>query len=134
MMKEVSAGGIVSRLGKMLLVKVRNLAGEKVWTFPKGHLEKGETPLNAALREVEEETGWRCQSLGALLTVKYSFQRQGIPVAKMVKWYAMEPVKKTGKPDALEILAVKWVTQEQARDILSYPSDLKLLRRWTLRK
>ena len=54
--KEYAAGGIVGKNGKVLLVKVTNLQGQVVWTFPKGHLEKNETPLKAALREVEEET------------------------------------------------------------------------------
>ena len=61
MNKEFSAGGLVRRGGKVLMVKVCNLKGEEVWTFPKGHVEKGETPMEAALREVEEETGWRCR-------------------------------------------------------------------------
>jgi len=50
--EERAAGGIVERGGKVLLVRVTNLQGEVKWTFPKGHLEKGEKPLAAALREV----------------------------------------------------------------------------------
>ena len=128
MRKEFSAGGIVSRDGKLLLVKVRNLKGEVVWTFPKGHPEKGETPLEAALREVEEETGWRCRSLGPLTTVAYEFSRQGHPVSKRVKWYRMEPLEKVGEPDEDEILDTRWVKAEAASDRLDYPSDLELLR------
>src|SRR5262245_15163023 len=59
--QEVSAGGIVQRDGELLLVKVKNLKGQVVWTFPKGHIEKGETLEQTAEREVLEETGWRCQ-------------------------------------------------------------------------
>ncbi|MBI3553810.1 MAG: NUDIX domain-containing protein [Elusimicrobia bacterium] len=128
--KEFSAGGLVGRDGKLLLVKVTNLAGDKVWTFPKGHLDKGETALQAALREVEEETGWRCKSLGPLTTVAYKFSRQGRPVAKRVKWYRMEPFEKVGEPDASEIDAVKWVSTRAAAKWLKYPSDFKLLELW----
>jgi ADP-ribose pyrophosphatase YjhB (NUDIX family) len=129
--KEYAAGGIVGHGGKLLLIKVTNLAGEKVWTFPKGHLDAGETPLKAALREVEEETGWRCKSLGVLTTVAYNFSRQGRPVAKKVKWYRMEPIEKVGKPDAREIMDAKWVPQEAAAKKLKYPSDFKLLELWS---
>jgi len=125
--REYSAGGVIGRGGKVLLVRVRNLEGDVVWTFPKGHLEEGETPLAAALREVEEETGWRCLSRGVLTEVRYRFSRKGRPVAKKVRWYLMEPVEKTGKPDADEIMKTKWVPESRVEKDLSYPSDLRLL-------
>ena len=128
--KEYAAGGIVEKNGKILLVKVTNLQGEVVWTFPKGHLEKNETPLKAALREVEEETGWRCCSKGPLAVVRYCFNRNGRPVAKKVRWYRMEPIKRTGKPDDVEILKTKWVPKRTAVKSLRYPSDLRLIGRY----
>lgn len=132
-LREHAAGGIVGRSGKVLLVRVTNLQGEVRWTFPKGHLEKGETPLKAALREVEEETGWRCRKTGLLGEVRYRFARNGRPVAKKVRWYRMEPVERTGRPDAVEIMTTKWVAARAAGRYLSYPSDLKLFERY-LRK
>lgn len=125
--REYAAGGIVGRGGKVLLVKTENLKGERVWTFPKGHLEKGERWIDAALREVEEETGWKCRNLGRLAEVRYWFMRGGRRVAKRVVWYRMEPVERTGKPDAGEILAAKWVGSEAASKKLTYPSDKRLL-------
>jgi 8-oxo-dGTP diphosphatase len=128
--KEYAAGGIVERNGKILLVQVTNLEGKVVWSFPKGHLEQKETPLKAALREVEEETGWKCRSMGPLALIRYRFNRNGRPVAKKVRWYRMEPVERTGKPDAVEIMKTKWVARSMAEKSLSYPSDLKLIRRY----
>lgn len=128
--KEYAAGGIVEKNGKVLLVKVANLQGEVVWTFPKGHLEKKETPLKAALREVEEETGWKCRSVGPLALVRYRFNRNGRPVAKKVRWYRMEPVEKTGRPDEVEIMTTKWVAKKAAAKSLRYPSDLRLIARY----
>jgi len=55
--QEHSAGGIVFEDGNVLSIKMRNLKGEEVWTFPKGHLDPGETAEQAAVREVLEETG-----------------------------------------------------------------------------
>ncbi|MEQ1920290.1 MAG: NUDIX domain-containing protein [Elusimicrobiota bacterium] len=128
--KEYAAGGIVEKNGKILLVKVTNLQGEVVWTFPKGHLEKKETPLKAALREVEEETGWKCRSIGPLALIRYRFNRNGRPVAKKVRWYRMEPLEKTGRPDEVEIMKTKWVLRRTAARFLSYPSDLRLIARY----
>ena len=127
---EFAAGGIVGRGGKVLLVQVRNLEGRIVWTFPKGHLEKGETWLSAARREVEEETGWKCRSLGLLSNVAYRFMREGRPVFKRVRWYRMEPVEKTGKPDAEEIRRAKWIDAAKAAKALTYPSDLKIMKKF----
>lgn len=126
--EERAAGGIVERRGKLLLVQVTNLAGEIKWTFPKGHLEKGEKPLEAALREVEEETGWRCEPSGTLPDVEYWFNRNGRPVHKRVSWYRMKPLKKTGKPDALEIMKTRWVAVALGPKYLSYPGDLEILK------
>ena len=126
--REFSAGGVVLREGKVLLVEVENLKGEIVWTFPKGHLEEGESALEAALREVEEETGWKCRRTGKLPDVTYWFTRNGHPVFKKVSWFTMEPVKKTGKPDAVEIRRTKWVALADAEKQLKYPSDLKTMK------
>jgi len=131
--REYSAGGVVSKRGKVLLVKVQNLEGKKVWTFPKGHLEEGESALQAALREVEEETGWRCRKLRALLIARYNFSRNGRPVAKRVRWYWLKPIKKVGEPDADEVLKTRWATPAKAAERLSYPSDFKLLKVWSKR-
>lgn len=128
--KELAAGGVVGRGGKVLLVQVKNLEGKIVWTFPKGHLETGESWRDAALREVEEETGWTCRSLGLLSNVTYRFKRKGRPVFKRVRWYRMEPVEKTGQPDADEIRRTKWVDAGRAATALSYPSDLRLISRY----
>ena len=128
--KEFAAGGLVERRGKVLLVQMKNLEGRVVWTFPKGHLEKGETWKQAALREVEEETGWKCRGLARFAEVRYSFKRDGRPVDKVVRWYKMEPVEKVGVPDADEIRQTKWVDVKTAARRLSYPSDLRLIERY----
>jgi 8-oxo-dGTP diphosphatase len=127
--REVSAGGVVRRGKELLLVKVEDLEGRVLWTFPKGHLERSETALQAALREVEEETGWRCRKTGSLGRVHYRFTHEGRTVAKTVHWYSMEPVRKTGLSDPDEILDCRWTPLGQAAQLLSYGSDLQLLKR-----
>ncbi|OGS05195.1 MAG: hypothetical protein A3G41_02665 [Elusimicrobia bacterium RIFCSPLOWO2_12_FULL_59_9] len=125
--EEFSAGGVVLDERRVLLVLVRNLRGEKVWTFPKGHVEPGETPRQAALREVEEETGYRCHILRPLSEVNYAFQRQGRRVRKKVQWFLMRSGWRVGDPDEAEILDVRWSAVSKARELVRYPSDHQLL-------
>ena len=53
---EFSCGGVILDGRKVLLVQVKNMKGKKIWTFPKGHIEAGETPRQAALREKKPDT------------------------------------------------------------------------------
>jgi 8-oxo-dGTP pyrophosphatase MutT (NUDIX family) len=132
---ERSAGGLVLRPdGKLLMIEVKNLLGEIVWTFPKGHLEKGETDAEAALREVLEETGWRCEIVArgrrkVFEKVSYGFMRGDRKVRKDVIWFLMKPAGKKGKMDPEEVRKVKWASPEEAREKATYPSDQKLLKK-----
>ncbi len=130
---EFSSGGLAlkGRPPKILMVQVKNLKGKIVWTFPKGHIEKGESSRDAALREVLEETGWKCEIRSAagraFEKVRYFFIRGRQTIKKEVIWYLMAPVKKIGERDPREIRKVKWVALGSARKLAQYPSDKKLL-------
>jgi ADP-ribose pyrophosphatase YjhB (NUDIX family) len=124
--REVSAGGIVKRGGEVLLIKVTNLLGKEVWTFPKGHLEAGETAEEAAVREVKEETGWDCRITRSLGEVNYKFKRDGRLIDKTVVWFLMETVGETGIPDAQEVMECRWLKTAEAEALLTYPSDKTL--------
>ena len=113
--------------GKIMMVKVENKEGQVVWTFPKGHIEKGEKAREAALREVEEETGYRCEIEKAFDRVQYWFKWKGELVNKTVTWFLMKPIEKTGAHDTDEILDTRWVPMEEARGLARYQSDKKLL-------
>lgn len=126
--QEHSAGGVILEDGRVLLILMRNLRGDTVWTFPKGHLDAGETAEQAAVREVLEETGWECEIISPLCTSRYSFFRGGAEVDKDVRWFL---VKRTGgdgipkTPD--EVLDLRWATLAEAEKELAYPSDLEML-------
>ena len=124
---EFSAGGIVVDEGRLLMVKVRNLEGQERWTFPKGHIEKGETEKDAAVREVEEETGYLCEIIRDFDRVQYYFQRNGEITKKTVTWFLMKPIKKVGALDPEEILETEWVSKEEAESRVVYKSDKQLL-------
>ena len=124
---EFSCGGLVGDKGKVLIIRMKNMRGDKVWTFPKGHLEYPEKPHETAVREVEEETGYRCRIVKPLLKINYSFMRKGIKIDKSVQWYLMLSNAKMGTPDTAEIFDVRWVSFAKAKKMLIYDSDKKLL-------
>jgi 8-oxo-dGTP pyrophosphatase MutT (NUDIX family) len=124
---EFSAGGIVREGVNLLMVRVQNLEGQKIWTFPKGHIEKGEKAPQAALREVEEETGYQCDIVKPFERVQYYFRRDDQVTKKTVTWFLMAPVKKTGTHDPEEILETEWVSMEEALKRVKYKSDKQLL-------
>ena len=126
--KEYSAGGIILDSGKLLIILMKTPDNQKVWTFPKGHIEKGETPEIAAVREVMEEAGYKCRIKKEIFKANYSFIRDGFNVEKVVDWFLMEKISGNGVPRAKnEIFDLKWLTIDEAEKILTYPSDLKII-------
>ncbi len=126
---EFSAGGVVQDGTNLLMVKVQNLEGKQIWTFPKGHIEKGEKAEEAALREVQEETGYRCEIVKPFQRVQYFFRRDGGLTKKTVVWFLMTALEKTGTHDADEILETEWVSMDDAQKRATYKSDKQLLAR-----
>lgn len=87
------------------------------WSLPKGKLEPGETWEEAALREVEEETGVRAELGTYLGETSYG--------DKVVRWWLMSTTDDAQPSN--EVDAVRWATPEEAAAILSYPGDRGLL-------
>jgi 8-oxo-dGTP pyrophosphatase MutT (NUDIX family) len=124
---EFSAGGVVvDDRGHFLLIRARDLRNRPVWTLPKGTLMSGETSEQAALREVQEETGYHCRVVRELEAVTYWFQREGRRIKKTVSWFLMHPVEKVGDHDH-EVDEVAWIDREEALRRLRYDSDRRLL-------
>jgi 8-oxo-dGTP diphosphatase len=115
-----AAGGLVVRDGRLLLVHRPKYDD---WTFPKGKAEPGESDEECAVREVEEETGLRCE-LGAELPSTFYTDSRGRP--KRVRWWRMEPVAGAFKPTD-EVDEIRWLTREEAAELLSYSRDQALL-------
>ena len=126
---EFSAGGIARDGDQLLMIRVQTLDGKELWTFPKGHIEAGETAEQAALREVEEETGYRCDIVAPLEKVSYWFERNGILTKKTVTWFIMKPLEKTGVHDPEEILEAQWIPMADVANRVRYKSDRKILAR-----
>lgn len=93
------------------------------WSLPKGKLEPGEGWVDAALREVEEETGLRC-ALGRELDPASYSDRKGRD--KLVRWWLMRPLGGEFVPDD-EVDELRWEALEPALDLLDYPHDRELV-------
>ena len=98
----MAAGGILSRDGEILLVQ-RPRYGD--WSLPKGKLDRGESPLQAAVREVREETGFRVKTMG--FAGAFGYEVKGAP--KVVLFWMMKPVKQGPIMDTNEICDVRWL-------------------------
>jgi 8-oxo-dGTP diphosphatase len=94
------------------------------WTFPKGKLQDGELEVDAALREVLEETGLRCRLGPEVGAVTYA-DRNGRP--KVVRYWTMTPEDGDFAPTD-EVDELRWVPLDEAVELLSYPHDRDLLR------
>jgi 8-oxo-dGTP diphosphatase len=94
------------------------------WSLPKGKLDAGESWEEAALREVQEETGVSCE-LGEELPSDDYTDNKGRP--KTVRWWRMTPVQDTGFAPDHEVDELRWVTPDEASSLLSYEHDRRLV-------
>jgi 8-oxo-dGTP diphosphatase len=117
-----AAGGLVVRDGEVLLVHRPKYDD---WSFPKGKCHDGESDEACALREVEEETGLRCELLDELGETSYR-DAKGRP--KTVRYWRMRAVAGDFLSDD-EVDRVRWETPETAARLLSWSRDLTLLER-----
>lgn len=93
------------------------------WTFPKGKASPGERDEACALREVEEETGLRCE-LGEELPSTEYLDARGRP--KRVRYWRMRPLG--GSVELRhEVDQARWVSPSEARELLTYARDAALL-------
>ena len=130
---EVSAGGLViDQTGtKGLLIGRRDLkdqTGQRLlWSLPKGHIEEGETPEQAAIREVQEETGIESEISKALGVIDFWFMAGGKRIHKTVHHYLFKEVGGVLAPQVTEVDDVGWFPLEEVVGLLAYPDEKKLI-------
>jgi 8-oxo-dGTP diphosphatase len=120
-----AAGGLVvrERDERVELVAVHRPRYDD-WSLPKGKLDPDETWEAAALREVREETGLRCE-LGVELESTTYRDRKGR--LKLVRYWRMRPLDGDFEPDD-EVDEVRWVTPAEAERLLTFKHDRHLAR------
>jgi 8-oxo-dGTP diphosphatase len=111
---------------EFLLIKAKGR-----WLFPKGNIEKGETPEKAALREISEETGLPQPSLRivkALPSIEYIFRWQGKLVFKTVYNFLVEARGNPKlNPQLSELEEAAWFDAQSARKALSFKNSQETL-------
>ena len=132
---EVSAGGLVIDFSgtKGLLIgryDQKDANRERLlWSLPKGHIEEGETPEEAAIREVAEETGINSEISRELGVIDFWFMAGGKRIHKTVHHYLFKEVGGILKPQESEVDEAKWFPLEEITTLLAYPDEKKLIAR-----
>jgi len=130
---EVSAGGLViDQSGtKGLLIGRRDLkdaTGTRLlWSLPKGHIEAGETPEMAAVREVAEETGIESAITRELGVIDFWFMAGGKRIHKTVHHFLFTETGGLLAPQISEVDDVGWFPLEEIVGMLAYPDEKKLI-------
>ncbi len=130
---EVSAGGLVIDASgtKGLLIGRRDLKDHSrerlLWSLPKGHIELGETPEQAAIREVAEETGIESEISRSLGVIDFWFMAGGKRIHKTVHHYLFKEVGGELAPQISEVDDVGWFPLSEIIEMLAYPDEKKLI-------
>ena len=132
---EVSAGGlVVDHSGKngLLIGRIdhKDASGQRIlWSLPKGHIEEGETPEQAALREVAEETGIESAIERSLGVIDFWFMAGGKRIHKTVHHYLFRETGGKLAAQESEVDEVGWFPLSEIVELLAYPDEKKLIAR-----
>jgi 8-oxo-dGTP pyrophosphatase MutT (NUDIX family) len=132
--KEISAGGIVYKLAnsqqstvKSYVWLVTQHSQHKGWVFPKGLVgdtNENEKMEDAALREVSEEGGVKARIVNPNpVETSYAYEWNDMQIDKTVFYYLMEYISGDPKNHDWEMMDAKFVSEEDAMQLLTYPSD-----------
>ena len=129
----ISAGGVIvrrrgGRLDVCLICRDRH--GPPAWGLPKGHVEAGETFVDAARREVREETGLIGRVVAPLAPIRYRFTLRPDPAlyAKTVHYFLMRYERGSVHGHDREVLEARWMPIDDAIARAAYANERAVLR------
>jgi len=129
---QVSAGGVAFRISESIVevALIRTAAGGR-WQLPKGIIDSGETPEQAAIREVREEAGIYCELLEPIDTIDYWFYGNYDGTRKRyhkkVHFYLMRFLEGNIADHDHEVVEVRWVELNSAEEMLAFKSEKELV-------
>src|SRR6185369_7348339 len=123
-----SAGGVCYRLhdGTLEVVLIATLGGSR-WGLPKGHVGPGEAAIDAAQREIAEETGITGDAVRLLETIEYWFRSGPRRIHKFVDCFLVRYTSGSIAPQLAEVDDARWFAIEQALALISFPRERAVL-------
>jgi 8-oxo-dGTP pyrophosphatase MutT (NUDIX family) len=127
--RELSAGGVVVRGEEVVvIVPTRRAAdGSRVLALPKGHVDPGESPIEAAAREVREETGILAEPICELGASRYWYRRDGRTIGKTVHFFLFRYSDGDTADHDEEVEEARWIGLQQAREELTYAAEREMV-------
>ncbi|MFM1779617.1 MAG: hypothetical protein RIS51_762 [Actinomycetota bacterium] len=130
--QEVSAGGLVlaaDNSAKVAIISHKNRGGHAAWVIPKGHIEKGESAEQAAVREVFEETGIEAEIIEKIGEISYSFKASGKRIEKTVHHFLLKQtggfLTHEGDPTG-EVVGVAWFDLAELEGVLAHENERRV--------
>jgi 8-oxo-dGTP pyrophosphatase MutT (NUDIX family) len=129
--RERSAGGVVVRGEEVVVIVPTRRAsdGSRVLALPKGHIDPGETALQAAGREVREETGVVGEPVRELGEARYWYRRDGQTIPKSVSFYLFDYVEGDTADHDDEVEEARWIALKDAQSELSHAAEREMVTR-----
>jgi 8-oxo-dGTP pyrophosphatase MutT (NUDIX family) len=107
----------------------RDADGRRVLGLPKGHPDGDESPEEAATREVSEEAGVRADLIEKLGDVRYTYERRGRRIRKLVTFFLFEYRSGDLADHDHEIEDARWMSMTEAAKTLSYAGEREMVSR-----
>ena len=125
---ERSAGGLVLRReGQDYSGLLIGRSTPRIWSLPKGHIEPNETIEDAALREVQEETGIEASIIVKLSDIRYWFYANKLKHSKIVHFYLMRYVAGSPTPQIGEVDETLWARLDALSEMLTHVNERRLI-------